>query len=93
MTDITLGAESDSILCGWFEKRIDEGNAMMFVNITSRTCAEDPTSAISFSVADGYVPTLHTKEGSFALYTNSEGKYHFDLGNAEYAFVTLDPQG
>lgn len=89
MTDISAPGEKVNVLCGWFEKRIGNGNAMMFVNMTDSDCIEKPTANVTFRVADGYCATVHTSDGSYVLSPDADGVYHLDIENAEYAFVAL----
>ena len=81
----------DSILCGYFEKRIGEGYAMMFVNITDPSCKVKSSVPVSFkvSVSDAIV-TEHTPEGSFVLSQSAEGYYQTTVANAEYSFITVE---
>jgi len=89
LTEMKTGDEKDTILCGWFEKKIGTGNAMMFVNLTDKLCRKKPVSQVTFKAPEGAVITLHTKEGSRVL-TPVDGVYTIEILNAEYAFVTVD---
>ena len=91
--DLTTTKDTDqSILCGYFEKRIGEGYAMMFVNVSYPYCEyENVAEQVFFKVskADAIV-TLHTADGSVILSPDAEGVYCFWAGNAEYNFVTVE---
>ena len=87
--DVNVVGEKVNVLCGWFEKRIGNGNAMMFVNMTDSDCIEKPTANVTFRVADGYCATVHSSDGSYVLNPDADGVYHLDIENAEYAFVAL----
>ena len=82
---------STSVLCGYFEKRIGEGSAVMLVNITDSMCEDYSLAKVTFKVADAEsVVTLHTASGSDVLTPDSNGVYSVTVENAAYAFVTVE---
>jgi len=89
LTDLKVHGEKDLVLCGWFEKKMGTGNAMMFVNLTNKSFRLKPLSTVTFSAPKDKVITLHTKDGSRVL-TPVDGVYTIEILNAEYAFVTVD---
>lgn len=91
-TDFQTAEKTESaVLCGYFEKRIGEGNAMMFVNISDFVCEKDAQTWVKFKVADAEaIVTEHTTAGSFVLHPDSEGYYKVTVANAEYSFVTVE---
>ena len=80
-----------TVLCGYFEKRIGEGSAMMFVNVTDSMCEDKNAGLVYFKVskADAVV-TEHTASGSFILEPDANGYYSITVENAEYSFVTVE---
>ena len=87
----------ESVLCGYFEKKIGDGSAMMFVNITDETCREreiweelEP-SIVKFKIsAENAVVTEHTAHGSYILKPDADGYYKVSVENAAYSFVTVE---
>lgn len=90
--DVSMSEHTESsVLCGYFEKRIGEGSAMMFVNITDPLCEEKNPAVVTFKVADpDAVVTEYTSSGSYILKPNADGIYKIEIMNAEYAFVTVE---
>lgn len=81
----------DSVLCGYFEKKIGEGSAMMFVNITDPDCETKETSFVRFKVSQPEaLVTEHTAAGSYVLTPDADGYYKISVENAEYSFVTVE---
>jgi hypothetical protein len=80
-----------TVLCGYFEKRIGEGSAMMFVNTTDPQCELKDTATVYFKVsASDAIVTEHTAHGSYVLTPNADGYYRLSIENAEYSFVTVE---
>lgn len=90
--DVSMSEHTESsVLCGYFEKRIGEGSAMMFVNITDPLCEEKNPTVVTFKVSDpDAVVTEYTSSGSYILRPNADGIYKIEIMNAEYAFVTVE---
>lgn len=90
--DLSMPEQTNSsLLCGYFEKKIGEGSAMMFVNITDVNCEDKNSASAKFKVSNvGATVTLHTAKGSYLLNPDSDGYYRISVENAEYAFVTVD---
>ena len=90
--NVSMSKEAtSSVLCGYFEKRIGEGSAMMFVNITDPMCEEKNSAAVKFKISDpDAVVTEHTSYGSYILTPDADGNYKISVENAEYSFVTVE---
>ena len=91
-TDIHMAEKAyNTMLCGYFEKRIGEGYAMMFVNITDETCDTETFSDVEFKVSKAdVIVTEHNLQGSFILSPDENGYYKVSIENAEYSFVTVE---
>ena len=90
--DVSMVEHTDSsVLCGYFEKKIGNGSAMMFVNITDPDCETKETAPVFFKVSNpDAVVTEHTAHGSFVLKPDADGYYKISVENAEYSFVTVE---
>ena len=90
--DVSMAKLTDgTVLCGYFEKKIGDGSAMMFVNITDPDCETKESSQVFFKISDSEaVVTEHTAHGSFILTPDADGLYSIQIENAEYSFVTVE---
>ena len=91
-TEVSMAKYSkNSVFCGYFEKKIGDGSAMMFVNITDPDCETKESATVFFKVsAENAIVTEHTACGSFVIEPNDDGYYEIQVENAEYAFVTVE---
>ncbi len=91
-SDLSMPENTEqTVLCGYFEKKIGDGEAMMFMNITDPDCATKETATVFFKVsAENAVVTEHTAHGSYILTPDADGNYKINVENAEYSFVTVE---
>ena len=91
-SDLSMPENTEqTVLCGYFEKKIGDGEAMMFMNITDPDCATKETATVFFKVsAENAVVTEHTSYGSYILTPDADGNYKISVENAEYSFVTVE---
>ena len=93
LTDIETSSDS-SILLGAFEKRLGNGNAFMFTNVTDFHCKEDSKTVdswVRFKTNNKNVQlTAYTHNCAYVLTPDENGVYLIYIPNGEGVFVTAE---